>query len=157
MRIRHVMLKYVNYDIVFQEIPNEVTLAINLSNCPNGCKGCHSPHLMGDVGEELSVDVLAGLLEHYGSSITCVCFMGGDANSCDVFDLARVVKATTVLKTAWYSGRDVFPSSESFDYIKLGAYVEDLGGLNNPTTNQRFYKMLDGGAFIDMTRLFWKN
>ena len=36
------MLKYVNHDIVFQEFPDEVTLAINLSCCPNGCTGCHS-------------------------------------------------------------------------------------------------------------------
>ncbi len=35
------MLKYVNYDIVFQEFPDEVTLAINLSSCPNGSPGCH--------------------------------------------------------------------------------------------------------------------
>ena len=28
------MLKYANFDIVFQEVPDEVTLAINISNCP---------------------------------------------------------------------------------------------------------------------------
>lgn len=158
MRIRRVMLKYVNYDIVFQEIPNEVTLAINLSNCPNGCKGCHSPHLMGNVGEELSVDMLAGLLEHYGSSITCVCFMGGDAGSQDVFGLARFIKASSSLRTGWYSGRDELPSDTAcFDYIKLGAYVEELGGLKSRTTNQRLYKILDSGALVDITCLFWKN
>ena len=48
------MLRYVDYDIVFQEIPDEVTLAINLSNCPNRCKGCHSPHLLENVGESLT-------------------------------------------------------------------------------------------------------
>ena len=45
------MLKYAGYDIVFQEIPDEVTLALNLSGCPNGCPGCHSPHLQRDEGE----------------------------------------------------------------------------------------------------------
>lgn len=39
------MLKYVNTDIVFQEFPDEVTLAINLSNCPCHCPGCHSSYL----------------------------------------------------------------------------------------------------------------
>ena len=48
------MLKYVNYDIVFQEFPDEVTLAINLSLCPNGCPGCHSAYLKEDIGEELT-------------------------------------------------------------------------------------------------------
>ena len=44
------MLKYVNYDIVFQEFPDEVTLAINLSLCPVCCPGCHSQFLQTDVG-----------------------------------------------------------------------------------------------------------
>ena len=38
------MLKYANFDIVFQEVPDEVTLAINISNCPNQCVGCHSKY-----------------------------------------------------------------------------------------------------------------
>ena len=39
------MLKYVNCGIVFQEIPDEVTLSINISNCPCHCPGCHSNYL----------------------------------------------------------------------------------------------------------------
>ena len=38
------------FDVVFQEIPGEVTLALNLSGCPNRCAGCHSPHLWEEVG-----------------------------------------------------------------------------------------------------------
>ena len=74
------MLRYADYDIVFQEIPDEVTLAINLSNCPNHCKGCHSAYLMEDIGEPLTEESLSTLLGKYGKAITCVCFMGGDAS-----------------------------------------------------------------------------
>ena len=42
------MLKYTTHDIVFQEFPDEVTLAVNLSRCPNACPGCHSAALQGD-------------------------------------------------------------------------------------------------------------
>ena len=66
------MLRYADYDIVFQEIPDEVTLAINLSNCPNHCKGCHSAYLMEDVGEPLTEESLSTLLGKYGKAITCV-------------------------------------------------------------------------------------
>ena len=66
------MLRYVDYDIVFQEIPDEVTLAINLSNCPNRCKGCHSPHLLENVGESLTEESLGHLLQKYGKAVTCV-------------------------------------------------------------------------------------
>ena len=55
------MLKYAGYDIVFQEIPDEVTLALNLSGCPNGCPGCHSPHLQRDEGKALTPGALERL------------------------------------------------------------------------------------------------
>ena len=29
------MVRYHNFDIVFAEIPDETTLAINITNCPN--------------------------------------------------------------------------------------------------------------------------
>lgn len=45
------MLKYVDARVVFQEIPDEITLAINISNCPCHCKGCHSQYLAEDIGK----------------------------------------------------------------------------------------------------------
>ncbi|SHF88735.1 hypothetical protein SAMN05444364_11530 [Prevotella scopos JCM 17725] len=39
------MLRYINTDIVFQEFPDEVTLAINISGCPCRCPACHSQFL----------------------------------------------------------------------------------------------------------------
>ena len=72
------MLKYTNHDIVFQEFPDEVTLAINLSLCPNRCPGCHSAWLQDDVGQELDAATLRSLTAHYAGAITCVALMGGD-------------------------------------------------------------------------------
>lgn len=90
------MLRYADYDIVFQEIPDEVTLAINLSNCPNHCKGCHSAYLMEDVGEPLTEESLSTLLGKYGKAITCVCFMGGDASPAEVEQLAAFLHKQTI-------------------------------------------------------------
>ena len=73
------MLNFVNTGVVFQEIPDEVTLSINLSNCPCRCPGCHSQYLWQNIGEPLTPMVLEGFIKEYGSDITCVCFMGGDA------------------------------------------------------------------------------
>ena len=154
------MLKFVDYHIVFQEVPGEVSLAINLSNCPNRCEDCHSPHLREDIGEILDNAVLAELLERYSSAITCVCFMGGDALPKEVEQCAIFIQNQTnrQIKTAWYSGKNDFPqecSVESFDYIKLGEYTAHLGGLDSRTTNQRFYRV-DEGELIDKTDLFWR-
>jgi anaerobic ribonucleoside-triphosphate reductase activating protein len=154
------MLRYVGFDIVFQEIPGEVTLAVNLSNCPNRCKGCHSPHLQEDAGETLDESVLSAWLEKYGNAITCFCFMGGDAEPREVCRLAAFIrKGNGDVKIGWYSGEDALPESISpmiFDYIKLGAYREKLGGLNVHATNQRFYH-INKGVMIDRTNSFHKH
>lgn len=140
------MLKYVDWDIVFQEIPDEVTLAINLSNCPHRCVGCHSPYLRDDIGEELSETAISDLIGKYEKSITCVCFMGGDATPDALCQLATFIreKWNGKIKTAWYSGNNRLQNKEFtrfFDFIKLGEYVESLGGLNKNTTNQRLYRI----------------
>ena len=147
-------LKFVNYDIVFQEVPDEVTLAIHIANCPNRCNGCHSPHLQEDTGEILDETVLERLLEKYGNAITCVCFMGGDNSPEEVLHLAKFVRQFQK-KTAWYSGNsELYKGAQHcFDYIKIGAYMEELGGLNSPTTNQRFYK-IENGEMMDCTIKF---
>ncbi|MDD6210488.1 MAG: anaerobic ribonucleoside-triphosphate reductase activating protein [Bacteroidales bacterium] len=154
------MLKFINYDIVFQEIPGETTLAINLSNCPNRCKGCHSPYLMEDKGVILDENILTALLGKYGQAITCVCFMGGDAAPEEVQRLAIFTRKTTHgrLKTAWYSGKQDFPAQCSplnFDYVKLGPYIEGLGGLDSPKTNQRLY-FIENGKMTDISYNFRK-
>ncbi|MEG0519323.1 MAG: anaerobic ribonucleoside-triphosphate reductase activating protein [Bacteroidales bacterium] len=140
-------LKYTDYDIVFQEVPNEVSLAVNLSRCPHRCPGCHSAQLQQDIGELLTEDVMAELLKKYGSAITCVCFMGGDADLPQLESLARHIRTTTALKTAWYSGNDEIPLSavDVFNYIKIGPYIARLGNLRSATTNQRMYRILPNG------------
>ncbi|MDR2423536.1 MAG: anaerobic ribonucleoside-triphosphate reductase activating protein [Prevotellaceae bacterium] len=154
-------MKFASYNIVFQEIPGEVTLAINLSNCPNRCKGCHSPYLMEDKGEILNEDRLVELLEKYGNAITCVCFMGGDAEPQELerYSVFLRNQSNGQIKIGWYSGKNTFPkecSLQNFDYVKLGAYVEHLGGLDSTTSNQRFYR-IDKGQMMDMTEYFHKN
>ena len=151
------MLKFHNYDIVFQEIPGEITLAVNISNCPNRCIGCHSPHLQKDTGDELTESALSVLLEKYGNTVNCICFMGGDGSPDEVIRLAKFAKRFHK-KTAWYSGKsNLFKNAlPCFDYIKLGEYIKELGGLNTPTTNQRFYK-IENESIMDITEQFFKN
>ena len=138
------VVRYYNFDIVFAEIPGETTLAINIANCPNRCPGCHSPHLQADAGHVLDAAELRALLERYGRSVTCVCFMGGDAAPHRIARLAEVV-------------RQELPEGfapQAFDYIKLGGWVESLGPLTSPTTNQRLYRIGPAGAMEDITEQF---
>lgn len=154
------MLKYVNCGIVFQEIPEEVTLSINISNCPCRCPGCHSSYLWEDTGEPLDKTAIDRLVDEYGQSITCICLMGGDADTNSVDSLAAYIKKTyPSLHTGWYSGRANIPGNidrTHFDYIKTGPYLRHLGGLKDRNTNQRLYRINGDGTMEDMTHLFWK-
>ena len=155
------MLKYANYDIVFQEVPEEVTLAINITNCPNQCQGCHSKYLWENVGKALDNSELNRLVSQYKTGITCVCFMGGDAEPEEVARLARQVKMDySGMKVAWYSGKNDLPQNvgtEHFDYIKLGRYMAEYGPLDSATTNQRMIKRLADGRVKDITEWFRRN
>lgn len=140
------MLKYVDAKVVFAEVPDEVTLAINISNCPCNCKGCHSSYLAEDIGEPLNKASLKELIEN-NEGISCVSFMGGDSDTSHITALASWVKTHTNLKVAWYSGRQELASMVAgqlqwFDFIKLGPYIEELGPLNSKTSNQKFYEVL---------------
>ena len=153
------MLKFVNTDIVFQEIPDETTLAINLSGCPCRCPGCHSKYLWADVGQELNTETLDRLITGQSGDITCVSFMGGDGDPAAVAALAQHIhREHPGLKVSWWSGRQYFPQDldrDDFDYLKLGPYIAHLGPLKSPRTNQRLYKKTPEG-WQDITGRFQK-
>lgn len=159
------MLKYTEAVVSFSEVPEEITLCINISGCPIHCKGCHSPHLWENIGDVLDTTILSGLIVK-NKGITCVAFMGGDASVIDVLYFARWIKENTNLKVCWYSGKstvvaDLHSKLHHFvDYLKLGPFIEELGGLDSPTTNQRFFKVeqgVHGTSLKDITFKFRNN
>ena len=153
------MLKYVDAKVVFAEVPDEITLAINISNCPCQCKGCHSSYLAQDIGTELTFNEIRKLIKK-NSGISCVALMGGDAEPDKVNVLASfIINHYSSIKIAWYSGRQELSKDielSNFDFIKLGPYKEEFGPLNSRTTNQRFYKV-NGKELVDVTNKFWKH
>lgn len=145
------MIKYLETLVTFAEIPDEITLCINITNCPCNCNGCHSSYLSKDIGEELNNDVLDKLISD-NSGISCIAFMGGDSSPKEINDLAKYVKDKYSISIAWYSGRQELSKDinlDNFDYIKLGPYIKELGPLTSKTTNQRLYQY--GKFFSDYT------
>ena len=159
-----ITLKYVDTLVSFSEIPDEISLCINISNCPNNCKGCHSSYLKEDIGEELNIASLYDLIKD-NAGASCVCFMGGDQNPKLINDLAFAVGLLSdkPRKVAWYSGNNHISKEitlKYFDYIKIGGYNELFGPLTCKTTNQKMYKITHtkGDDVInDITYKFWKN
>lgn len=163
------MLKYTNAKVVFAEVPNEISLAIEISGCPNHCPECHSKYLWEDVGKDLTLEVLLRLIQS-NEGITCICFMGGDQDLDELEKLAFAcgLSSKYLYRIAWYSGRTEIPKHsliDKLDYIKIGPYKSECGPLTSSTTNQRFYARgrclhkMDANPemFYDITDKFWKN
>ena len=148
------MIKYVPEltDVVLEEIPDKVTLAVEISNCRGSCIGCHSPFLKQDIGVELTPEAVDRMIaDNYG--INCFLLLGEGK---DPEALLRIAEHLRVhhpqLERAVYSGRpEVEPEIyAAFDYVKVGPYIAELGPLNERTTNQRLYHHGE-----DITFRFW--
>ena len=104
--------------------------------------------------------------------VNCFLFLGEGQDPDSLLALAAHVH-TLGLRAAVYSGRSEVEEAfwDVFDYIKLGPYDAALGPLNEPTTNQRLYRLMDpsevapvGGevtyhgsrAYLDITSRFWR-
>ena len=152
-------MKYTEFEVVLSEIPDEITLAINISNCPYHCEGCHSPHLWRDIGTVVTPMELINLI-NANKGITCVAFMGGPFEEVSIASML-IHAVYPNLKTAWYTGSSALPIDwNNLDYIKIGRYIAEQGPLNNPNTNQRLYKIVTlykGFKGIeDITPRLWK-
>lgn len=156
------MLKYLEAEVVFSEIPDEITLAINITNCQNHCIGCHSPQLRRDTGDELTFEGIENLISK-NDGITCICFMG-EGNDRDALQ-HLIIHIREIYgdkyKIGIYSGRNAVGLFywENLDYIKMGPYIPEYGPLNKPTTNQRLFKRIKGTVgdkWEDITCKFWK-
>ena len=155
------MIKYTEYALTFAEVPDEANLVINISNCPHRCPGCHSPYLQQDTGDKLTRPFLSDLLDKHKDEITCVCLMGEGNDINALYEVLRFIRSKG-FKTALYSGStmvDMFILSQ-LNYLKLGPYDDELGGLSSRTTNQRFYIVNSGETepvLTDITYKFWKD
>lgn len=148
------MIRYSNYLVTLTEVPDEVSLCFNIANCPCKCKGCFEPWLQEDKGYFLDFEVIKILKSYY---ISCICFMGGDGNVDELRDLLTQCRKTWPnIKLAMYSGKPYMNEKLAplLDYYKVGPYMSEYGPLNNPETNQRFYKKEDS-EWIDITHRFY--
>lgn len=137
------MMKYASIDIVFQEVPDEISLCFTITGCPLRCKGCHSSHLRKQsFGEVLSYDHFESLLSEYRNYISSVLFIGGEWHEKELSHFLKSEKKLG-LKTCLYTGQDWIHTSllALLDYVKFGPYIQSAGGLEKINTNQRFIEI----------------
>lgn len=132
-------MKYHSYNIVLQEVPNEISLCLSITGCKLNCDGCHSPYLWKEHGEVLTIKVFKNLLNKYTGLISCVLFMGGEWHENELVNFL-IISNTMGLKTCLYTGLDRVNDVllNNLDYIKYGRWDKNLGGLESNDTNQIF-------------------
>ncbi len=148
-------LKYCAEQVVLQEIPGEVCLSFLISGCPIGCAGCHSVDSWdAEFGTAINRFVLLEKIEQSRSLITGVLFMGGEWASEFLIPLLQCCREFE-LKTALYTGLDYCPSEllPYLDFVKTGRWIKELGGLEQPGTNQR---LIDLRQSVCLNPLFWQ-
>lgn len=138
-------LKYKGYQVVLQEIPDEISLAFNICGCIHKCPDCHSKYLWSNDGQSLEDDIF-NIVSKYNDYISCILFMGGDQDLDEIISIIkRIRNSYNNLAFAMYSGcdslEDIKPILKYLDYIKIGRYDKELGGLNHKTTNQKMYSV----------------
>lgn len=134
-------MKIYKFDILFQEVPNHISLAFYVCGCTLRCPGCHSPELWSERnGFALDEEFFQSLLSKYSKKISCILFLGGEWRPTELVRFLTLAEEAG-LKTALYTGLDDIPSSikSHLDYLKCGPWTAALGGLSSPTTNQIFW------------------
>lgn len=156
------MIKFLpeSVSVVLEEVPDRVTLAIDITNCQGHCEGCHSPWLRGDFGEELTPEKIDAMIEdNFG--VNCFLFLGEGADVDALLSLVRHLNEKYPnIETALYSGLIEIDERvwDFFDYVKTGPYRRSYGPLNSPTTNQRMFRLTRGegkASAVDITERFW--
>lgn len=141
-------MKVSSINTSFIDFPNKTSLIVFMSGCNIGCKGCQNPKLQNpDYGVDIVVD---DIVKEYNSKGLCngIVFSGGDPLYQYGELLAYCKELCSIADIAVYTGEtfDNVPV-ELFEYIDLlvtEPYIEELGGLSDPKTNQRCWDIIDG-------------
>jgi len=139
-------MNYSHPQIVLQEVPGEITLALSISGCPIRCPGCHSPFTWNPLyGQLMNKSSLFQLIEKYENMISCVLFYGGEWEKELLKKHLDDIRRRGLL-TALYTGLDTVDDeiASRLDFVKLGPWIESLGGLDSKGTNQRLIDLRSG-------------
>lgn len=157
-------LPIVNKGITLTEIPNRISVFFEIGNCTCHCDGCHSPELWDTnyTRPNMTVqEIIDYVDEQYNLGANAVVLMGGMNNKGFHKDLFAflLLELSTRFQVGVYVGDDDLRwlPRLPIKWIKSGRYEKDKGGLDSPTTNQRFYEFNPVyQSWIDKTKEYFQ-
>lgn len=153
--------------VTMTEIPNRLAVFFEVGNCTVHCKGCHSKHLWDTANRDNSDslnDIMHYADRYYQMGANAILFMGG-LRSLNVPPSKFI---NEILRPLYEKGYDIGLYDGGFwdslveeaswycKWIKVGPYIETLGGLDSTTTNQKFYEKIDDKWVDQTTNYFHK-
>lgn len=152
-------MKFYSVKTCLIEVPDHISLGFTILGCPIHCPDCHSKWTWDkDQGEsfDFSDENLDYLLNPY---ISCLLFFGGEWEP-DFEETIKRLKDRYRLSLALYTGLELEeaqakPWFKLLDYIKVGPYIKELGGLRERTTNQSLY-LLNNGVIVERKNMCYK-
>ena len=152
--------------VTMNEVSDHLAFYIEMGNCKQKCKGCHSPHLWNTVDNPMSIEELEVLAyDAINKGANAIVLMGGTTNGIPYPHLVRLIdKLSQIAPVCLYSGSDDYEQdmliaiTTRLTWLKTGSYQETKGGLMSAETNQKFLRKenvnLGYAIFIDETYKF---
>lgn len=165
--------------VTLTEVPDKLAVYFEIGNCKQNCKGCHSPMLQFR-NNECYLTYLKDMKRYAEDEIekgaNAIVLMGGTTNEGVSFnDLKTIINTLSeIAPVCLYSGSDderlhrELLYKTTLTWLKTGSYDEEKGGLDQRSTNQRFYKIEEQFVYehgfvsyaepylVDMTHKFRK-
>lgn len=149
-------MKYADISIVLQEVPGEISICFSIIGCELKCNGCHSTYLWNKRnGIILTEEIFLKTLTQYKDLASCILFMGGEWHEKELINYLKLAKSLN-FTTCLYTGEEKVSAEilKELTWIKTGAWIKKLGGLNSKTTNQKFIEVQSN---IILNHLFQNN
>lgn len=126
--------------ITYQEVPDKICFTFFVSGCKNNCKNCSWKDKF-EKNYDLDLKKFETEIKEKIGYVDVIVFLGGEWLD-DFIDYLKIAK-NNGFDTCLYTGLDDVSKEIkiNLDYLKVGKYIEELGGLFSKTTNQRFYDL----------------
>jgi anaerobic ribonucleoside-triphosphate reductase activating protein len=93
----------------------------------------------------MTPDLLAQRAQRYTGLLTAVVFLGGEWHPEALSDCLQKARSLGLVTCLYTGMEDVDASLKThLDYLKVGPWRRDLGGLDSPSTNQRYIDLRSG-------------
>lgn len=159
-------LPVLNVSISLNEIPDKIAIAVEIGNCKQHCRGCHSPWLsiplQHDSWMELET-LMYDVHKKVKQGADAIVLMGGTANGIKPDELVEAINVLSCYApVGLYSGLPYSANIHNYlrehaklTWLKTGEFIEEKGGLDKKDTNQKFF-VNQNGNWMEVTQLLRK-